>query len=53
MHLRRGIAVIETMIPAQVFDLAEHRPGPVLTKIWQNLQHQIAKGDAAAEHVIR
>ena len=37
----------------KVFDLAEHRPGPVLTKIWQNLQQRIAKGDAAAEHIQR
>ncbi len=35
----------------QVFDLAENRPGPVLTRIWQNLQRQIDNGDLAAEHI--
>ncbi|KAK9840512.1 hypothetical protein WJX84_002557 [Apatococcus fuscideae] len=52
---RAGATLTETLYQtlghSQVFDLAEHRPGPVLTKIWQNLQHQIARGDVAAEHV--
>ncbi|KAK9860340.1 hypothetical protein WJX84_003520 [Apatococcus fuscideae] len=54
---RAGASLTETLYQtlghSQVFDLAEHRPGPVLEKVWQNLQHQIAKGDAAAEYMQR
>ena len=46
-------SLLKAVWPMQVFDLAEHRPGPVLEKVWQNLQHQIAKGDAAAEYMQR
>lgn len=33
---------------AQVFDLQEYRPGPVLKRIWANLDAQEAAGDTWA-----
>eukprot|EP00887_Chlorella_sp_A99_P001396 scaffold8.g1396.t1 len=36
---------------AQVFDVSESRPGPVLERLWANLREREAAGDAAAAHV--
>lgn len=40
--------VAVSLLSMQVFDLSEHRPGPVLKKIWENFEEQEKAGDQIA-----
>ena len=51
MGSRLATILSQALGQGQVFDLADNRPGEVLSKLWANLKEREAVGNERAAHI--